>query len=114
MQVSTAEDTCISYICLSAEITYICPSVECSCIRPSAIVIIISNRLYDDFDFEGGMEYLDYEDSVDEQEESFEYENYEDDVNNEVSNKTPEEVDVTPLLCKTHKTVFSAEFNQLE
>ena len=69
----------------------------------------MSNRLYDDSDNEGGMEYLDYEDSVDEQEESFEYENYEDDVNNEVSNKTPEEVDVTPLLCKTHKADFSAE-----
>ena len=40
------------------------------------------------------MEYLDYEDSVDEQKESFEYENYEDDVNKEVFNKTPEEADV--------------------
>ena len=40
------------------------------------------------------MEYLDYEDSVNEQKESFEYENYENDVNKEVSNKTPEEVDV--------------------
>ena len=85
MQVSTAEDTCI---CITAECTYICPSAESTNICHSAVctyiclsaeftyichsvtVIIMSNRLYDDSDIEGGMEYLDYEDSVDEQEES--------------------------------------------
>ena len=69
----------------------------------------MSRHRHNDYDDDGHLDYDDFE------EESFESDSYSDEesggVFDDQSNNTPEvaDVDVTPLLCKTHDSNFSED-----